>query len=183
MKLQLVIRYVGVGKRCSGCGRVREATRYTLRQGENKLQEYLLCDACQDKGYVIEFTAKPASSAAAKKERKKRIKISRKLEAGVAYDIGGRTQPGSGNQDAKADIRKVDEWRLEHKYTDSVKGRRIEVEELNAVIRHANMAGEWPGLVVNFRRLKRSFVVIPYELFLEIVEKLRDTIGKHRRSG
>jgi hypothetical protein len=183
MKLQLVIRYVGFGNRCNGCGRVRETTRYTLRQGENTLKEFLLCDACQDKGYVIEFTAIPPSSAVARKERRKRIKISRKLETGVAYDIGGRTQPGSGNQDAKADIRKVDEWRLEHKYTDSVKGFRVEVQALDAVIRHGNMSGEWPGLVVNFRRLRRSFVMIPYELFLEIVERVRDTIGKHRRSG
>jgi hypothetical protein len=172
MNLELVIRYLGFGKRCSGCGRVRETTRYEIRQGEQQLQEFLVCDACQDAGYVVKFQVHRPSTTT-KSERKKRIKISRKLEQGVAADIGGRTTPGSGNQDTKGDIRKIDEWRLEHKFTDSVKGYRLLVDSLSTVVHHANLAGEWPGLVINFRRLKRQFVVIPYELFLAIVEKLR----------
>lgn len=172
MTLELVIRYLGFGERCSSCGRTRETTRYTIRQGDVQLQEFKLCDGCQDKGFVIRFTPKKASTVTSG-ERRRRIKISRKLEQEVAEDIGGKTQPGSGNQDAKADIRKIDEWRIEHKYTDSVKGYRVQVDDLNTVIKHANMAGEWPSLVLNFRRLGRKFAILPYELFLEIVEKLR----------
>lgn len=172
MSLELVIRYLGMGERCSNCGRTRETTRYTIRQGNVQLQEFRLCDACQDDGFVVRFTPKRQSPSSTK-ERKRRIRVSRKLEKGVAEDIGGKTQPGSGNQDAKADVRKVDEWRIEHKYTDSVKGYRVLVDDLSTVIRHANLAGEWPALVLNFRRLGRKFAVVPYELFLEIVEKLR----------
>jgi len=73
----------------------------------------------------------------------------------------------------KADIRKVDEWRIEHKYTDSKMGYRLHVSSLSDVIKYANQAGEWPALIVNFRKLKRQFAIVPYELFLEIVEKLR----------
>jgi len=172
VNLELVVRYCGFGKRCSHCGRVRETTQYEIRQGENRLQEFLLCDACQDKGFVIKFQTK-RESAVTKQDRRKQIKISRKLEQGVAQDIGGRTTPGSGNQELKGDVRKVDEWRLEHKYTESTKGYRLEAEDLATVVHHANMAGEWPGLVINFRRLSRQFVVVPYELFLAIVEKMR----------
>jgi len=170
MKVDLVIRYLGFGKRCSGCGRVRETTRYVLKNGEDLLKEFLLCDACQDRGFIVSFDVKSPTEAASAKRR--RVKISRKLEREVAHDIGGKVQPGSGNQDAKADIRKVDEWRIEHKYTDSKAGFRLEVQSLAAVISHANLAGEWPAMVINFRKLARKFAVIPYELFLEIVENL-----------
>ena len=171
MKVDLVIRYLGFGERCSSCGRVRETTRYTLRQGEVELQQFLLCDKCQDAGYVINFEPKRPSTTTVK-DRRRRIKISRQLEQGVAEDIGGRTTPGSGNQDVKADIRKMGEWRLEHKFTDSMKGYRVLIDDLAAVVRHANLAGEWPGLIINFRRLKRQFAIVPYELFLAIVEKM-----------
>ncbi len=172
MAFELVIRYLGFGDRCSQCGRVRETTRYTIRQSEVLLQQFKLCDACQDAGFVIGFNPKRSSVERAK-DKKKRIKISRKLEKGVAEDLEGHTTPGSGNQDTKADIRKVDEWRIEHKYTESTRGYRLLVDDLSAIIKHANMAGEWPALVLNFRKLARQFAIIPYELFLEIVEKLR----------
>lgn len=172
MPFELVIKYLGFGERCSNCGKVRETTRYTIRQKENLLQQFRLCDACQDTGFVIRFNPK-SPRVDTSKDRKRRIKISRKLEKGVAEDLGGHTTPGSGNRDTKADVRKVDEWRIEHKYTDATRGYRLLVDDLSAVIKHANMAGEWPALVLNFRKLKRQFTVLPYELFLEIVEKIR----------
>lgn len=172
MNLELAIRHVGFGLRCSNCGKVRETTRYELRQGDQTLQDFLLCDSCQDKGFVVRFIPR-AMATITRHERKRRIKISRGLEKEVARDIGGKTQPGSGNQDAKDDIRRVDEWRIEHKYTDSQTGFRLLVESLAAVVRHANLVGEWPALVLNFRKLGRKFAIIPYELFIEITEKLR----------
>lgn len=172
MQFELAIKYAGFGERCSHCGKVRETTKYTLRQHSERLQYFKLCDACQDKGFVIAFSPKP-DSAEGVKERRKRIKISRRLERDVAVDLGGRTTPGSGNRDTKADIRKIDEWRIEHKYTDGTKGYRVLVEDLRSLVKYANMAGEWPAMVVTFRKLKRQFAIIPYELFLGIVEKLR----------
>ena len=172
MAFELVIRYLGHGDRCSNCGRTRETTRYTIRQDQVVLQQFRLCDACQDKGFAIKFNPKRETSDT-KQARKRRIKISRKLEKGVAEDINGRTTPGSGNRDTKADIRKVDEWRIEHKFTESMKGYRILIEDLAKIVKFANLAGEWPAMVLNFRRLKRQFAVVPYELFLEMVEKLR----------
>jgi len=171
MNVELVIRYLGFGKQCDGCGRVRETTQYELRQGERRIQEFLLCDLCQDKGYMVKFRlAQPTYVSA--KDRKRQIKISKKLEQGIADDIGGRTTPGSGNRDTKGDVRKMDEWRIEHKFTDSLKTFSLLVDDLAAIVRHANLAGEWPALVINFRRVKRQFTVIPYELFLAIVEKM-----------
>jgi len=172
MKLELVIRYLGFGKRCGGCGRIRETTRYELKRGEESLKEFLLCDSCQDKGFLIDFDVKSGVRESVS-TRRRRIKISQQLEREVAHDIGGKVQPGSGNQDAKADIRKVDEWRIEHKYTDSVSGYRLAAEDLAAIVRHANLAGEWPAMVINFRKLARRFAVIPYELFLELMENFR----------
>lgn len=180
MNVELVVRYLGYGERCSGCGRTKETTRFTIRKGEQLLSQYLLCDACQDKGYVVKFTI-PDERPDGKQARKRRVKLSRKLETGVAQDIGGHTTAGSGNQDEKADIRKIDEWRIEHKYTKSVMGYRLETKQLDTVIRHANMTGEYPAMVIDFRRLARRFVVLPYETFLEIVEKLRGSTTKHRR--
>jgi hypothetical protein len=171
MSLELVIRYLGYGERCSNCGRVRETTRYTLRQQEDQLEQFKLCDACQDRGFVIRFNAKPIRVDQTK-DRKRRIKISRKLEKGVAEDLGGQITLGSGNRDTKADVRKVDEWRIEHKYTDKLSFTLL-ISDLAAVIRHANRAAEWPAMVLNFRKAKRKFAIIPYELFLEIVEKIR----------
>lgn len=174
MAVDLVIRYLGFGERCSHCGKVRETTRYTLRQGDTQLQQFKLCDGCQDKGFVISFNPNPKPGPVdGVRERRKRVKLSRKLERNVAEDLEGRVTPGSGNKDTKADIRKIGEWRIEHKYTKNVKGYNMLVDDLRAIIRHANMAGEWPAMVVNFQKLKRQFTILPYELFLGIVEKLR----------
>lgn len=172
MNLELVIRYLGFGERCSHCGRVRESTRYTLRQGDELLQQFRLCDKCQDGGYVVKFTVR-SKHAMTKVVRQRRVKLSKKLEEGLAEDVGGHTTPGSGNQDTKSDVRVVDEWRMEHKYTESAKGFRVLVDDLSAVIRHANLAGEWPALILNFVRLKRRFAILPFEVFLELVEKIR----------
>jgi hypothetical protein len=171
MKMELAIRYTGFGNRCSNCGRSRETTRYELRQGDKILQEFLICDDCQDKGYVVQFEP-DRDPIITTKERQRLVKISRRLELGLAHDVGGKTQPGSGNQDAKCDVRLMDEWRLEHKFTNS-SSYSLKVADLATVVRHANLASEWPGLVITYRQQNRRFVVIPYELFLEIVEKMR----------
>ena len=179
---ELVIRHVGRGDRCNGCGRLRETTRYTIRKKDQMLQQFNLCDGCQDGGYSIQFDVPQMDGRTAGAVRRRQMRVSRKLEKELAHDVGGRTTPGSGNQDTKHDVRKVGEWRLEHKYTDSVSGYRMLVRDLRSVVAHGNLAGEWPGLVVNFRKLGRKFVTIPYELFLEMVDKVRVTLDNDRRS-
>ena len=182
MSFSLFIKFQGEGFNCSNCGRMRSTTKYQLRDGEVVMATFKLCDECQDRGYEVRFTPKsPGNERRLVNDherrdrllRKRRVRLSRKMEAGVAEDIGGHTMPGSGNtKHAKADIRKMDQWRLEHKFTDSVAGYRMLVEDLAAVVTHANLFGEWPGLIINFRKLKRSFVVIPYELFLWVKDIL-----------
>lgn len=186
LSLELGIRYVGFGLVCSNCGTVRETTRYVIRNAatEELLQEFLLCDACQDKGFVIRF--KPILANVGDYMRARRVRISQRLERGLAEDVGGKVQPGSGNKDAKGDVRIVGTWRLEHKYTDSLKSYTLLLRDLSAVIRHANLAGEWPAMVLTFRAVSRKFAVLPYELFLEFVERLRgkdkEPAEKNKRS-
>jgi hypothetical protein len=182
MSFKLFIKYLGEGYRCSNCGLLRSSTKYQLRlENDDKIAEFRLCDACQDKGYEVRFTPKEARDIAARDVqerrdrlmRKRRVKLSRRLETGLAVDVGGRTTPGSGNtKHAKDDVRVMDKWRLEHKFTDHLTQYSLKVADLAAVVRHANLAGEWPALVLAFRKLQRSFVVIPYELFLWVVEIL-----------
>jgi len=178
MRVDLVIRYIGYGKRCAYCGLMRETTRYTVRAGEEVLSEYLLCDSCQDNGHIVsldipcKYERKVVGRKMDKRRRKRIIKISRKLEEGVARDIGGFVTPGSGNQDDKDDVRKFGQWRIEHKFTDSAKSYSMAVRTLDAVVEHANLTGERPALVLNFRKLAKRFVVLTYDTFLEVVEKL-----------
>jgi len=153
---------------------LEDTTRYTLRDAtsEELEQQFLLCDVCAAHGYIVKFVVsrnEPGEST--KNERRRRVRISRKLETELARDVGGKVQPGSGNKDEKADVRVRGKWRIEHKYTDSASGYRVNVRDLNAVIRHANMAGELPALIMNFRTLdKRKFAVVPYEVFTQLME-------------
>ena len=190
--LSLLVKFQGDGFNCSNCGRMRPSTKYLLRNQDEVLSRFCLCDECQDKGYDVRFTPRSEvndrrwSDDHERQERllrKRRVTLSRKMETGVAEQVGGRRQPGSGNTShAKGDVRKMDHWRLEHKFTDSLSGYRLLVADLAAVVSHANLVGEWPGLIVAFRKLKRDFVVIPYELFLWVVEILDADPTINRRS-
>jgi hypothetical protein len=175
-ELELGVRYVGFGLSCNNCGKIRETTRYVLRNAQTGdiLQDFRLCDQCQDKGHVIKFVIQYADPASAKRAAR-RIHLSRSMERGLAADVGGKVQPGSGNQDAKDDVRVHGEWRFEHKYTDSMRSYSLHPSDLEAVARHANLMGEKPALVLNFRKLDKRFVTIPYDLFLELMEKLRES--------
>ena len=172
-ELSLAIRYTGYGLTCSNCGRLRETTSYTLSKSrtEELLQEFRLCDKCQDEGFVINFRTNLYGVTDHRAAR--RVRISQNLEKALAADVHGKVQPGSGNQDEKADVRVIGEWRMEHKYTDSAKSYTLQVRDLAAIVSHANMAGEWPALVLTFRKLNRKFVTLPYELFLELIGRLR----------
>lgn len=181
MKLELAIRYVGLRLTCNNCGRLKETTRYELRlpsSGE-LISEFRLCDSCQDSGFVMKFDV--GASSAQEFLRARRIQRSKKMETELAEDVHGKRQPGSGNQDEKADVRVMGSWRLEHKFTDSTKGYTLLVRDLSTVIKHANQANEWPALVTTFARLGRKFVTIPYEVFLELMEIERAARSERKR--
>lgn len=174
MKLDLFVQYIGYGKRCSGCGLTRETTRFVLRTGERIIGEYLLCDTCQDRGGSLRFNVNCRSVTSNRMAKRRTIKLSRKLEKGVADDVGGYTTSGSGNGDDKDDVVVRGEWRIEHKFTKSASAFSLKTSQLKAVTEHASASGERPALVIDFRRLAKKFVVITYDTFLELVEKLRD---------
>lgn len=174
MRVELTIRYVGKGLACNGCGRRKETTKYQLRNlrtGE-ALEEFQLCDGCQDKGFAIGFNTSfkdPKDYLAARRNRRSEV-----METELARDVRGKRQPGSGNQDEKGDVRVIGDWRLEHKFTDNVKGYHLLTEDLATIVRHANMANEWPAMIINFARLDRKFAVVPYEVFLILMEKAHE---------
>ena len=179
MIAELFVRFMGPGYNCTNCGKNRETTRYILAVGDIAQQEAYLCNKCCENGCSVKFTISK-SPVDTHLERRKRVKLSRKLEESLASDIGGRRQPGSGNKDAKGDVRVLDRWRLEHKYTDSYTQFILRVQDLAEIVRQATSAVEWPGLVITFRRLARRFVVIPYEIFLDIVENGYESVNNRR---
>jgi hypothetical protein len=176
--VELIVRFIGFGKQCSGCGKLRSTTRYTLRKTKSHelIQQFLLCDVCVAHGYVVEFVMRDAPAVSPKSERRKRIRISRDLEYGVALDIGGKVQPGSGNKDDKADVRVPGKWRIEHKYTDNISGYNMKISDLKALIGYASQAGELPALVTTFRTAGNlKFATIPYDVFIRLMEKAHES--------
>jgi hypothetical protein len=111
----------------------------------------------------------------------RRVKnTSRKRELEVAEAIGGRRQPGSGNQPfAKGDVRKKGDFRLELKECFGLEFKAHRVDLLDK-IRAECSRGEHPAVVVTFRdkgthQQLESWVMVPYEVWEE-----RIVAGKHR---
>lgn len=93
------------------------------------------------------------------------VRASVRQERRVAKQVGGRVQPGSGNQwSAKGDV-KTAEHLIECKTTDG-KGYRLTVEVLRKIETEAAKAGRRPVLQVEFRLERRRYAVIPWEEFL-----------------
>lgn len=97
---------------------------------------------------------------------------SRKRELEVAADIGGRRQPGSGNQPfAKGDIRKKGEFRVEHKDCYGLEFK-VNRRDLLDKIRSECSRGEQPAVVVTFRdkhthEQLEAWAMVPYEVWVE----------------
>lgn len=105
----------------------------------------------------------PGRSAPSKKIRKRSLKQERE----IAELVGGRTQPGSGNQThAKGDVRKKGKYRIEAKLTTSEQYtlKRSILDKISSECSY----GESPVLVIEFidgvtHRKKASYVVLPIE--------------------
>jgi hypothetical protein len=115
-----------------------------------------------------------------RKALKKGKKTSLKQELEIAEALGGRTQPGSGNQaGAKGDVRKKGELRVEAKFTcnDSFS---LKLDELYKIASECS-PGEKPLFVIDYlepgtRKLRDRYAVVPFHH----LEELRHAAGKHR---
>lgn len=99
----------------------------------------------------------------------KRVKVQEKR---VAEDLGGRRQPGSGNQwHAKGDV-KSPEFLIECKQTDKL-SYRLERAVLDKIETEAILAGKQALLQVEFHTPKGvdSYVVMSYDLFLQLARE------------
>lgn len=86
----------------------------------------------------------------------------------VADDIGGRTQPGSGNQEhAKGDVRLRGQLRYEHKST-TTGAYRLTLDLLTKIRSECGL-GESPAFGITFlnaRGIDDRWVCIPYEVWV-----------------
>lgn len=118
------------------------------------------------------------------RETKRRVKLSRKLESEVAEQIGGSAQPASGSSRLpgfKGDIRRMGEWRVEHKFTEALRSFNLKLTDLAHIIGIATEANENPALIVDFRRVGEAFAVIPFTLFTELIDAAKEHSRPIRR--
>jgi len=100
-------------------------------------------------------------------------KRSQAQEQTIARDIGGRTQPGSGNQShAKGDVRFKGKHRVEAKFTYG-KSYRVDLSDLQK-IRSEVVYPEKPAFIVDFIDkmtgvAQDQWALIPYADWLEYV--------------
>lgn len=165
------------GDRCQTCGRISDVTTIRINQTPIKI-----CLACQDRGVSLDFEMDVIDKLRGE-EAKKRIKRSRMLEQQMAQQLDGRRQPGSGNTRLAGyggDVRVIGKWRIEHKFTDSIKSYTLKLADLTHILEQARSGGEHPALVLLFRKLETSFVILPYEIFREICDELKNNfrLGK-----
>jgi hypothetical protein len=164
------------GQSCDNCHRISNtmAIDFVHRVGseERVLRRSLLCHNCIESGIEIDLNMEVAADPEKARESRERIKTSRRLERVLADDLGGRPQPGSGGTRLpgyKGDVRVFGRWRLEHKYTRSLKSYILHLFDLAKIVGLATEANERPALIVEFERAREAFAVIPYSLFKELV--------------
>lgn len=168
MKLTLDIRLVaaGYGSTCKKCRAVGHTTLLQVLQQDRVIAETNLCPRCIDTDTVVEVEVSvsdpPRGTRAYGVE-------SRRLEQVAARDLRASVQPGSGcslSASFKGDIRKQGKWLFEHKFTNSVKGFMLKLEDMAKVIRQTD-ATEHPAMIVEFRKIGERLVVVPFGTFQE----------------
>lgn len=176
MKLPLSVRVRDRrhGYACTSCKKIRTTQQIQLLVMGYVVQKARYCDVCIEKGMELQVTAEIDDFDARKKEKKKRVRTSQKLEKQRAADIGGRAQPGSGGtrlRGYKGDIRKMGSWRVEHKFTDALNNWILKLSDLAKIVQIAMEANENPALIIEFRRAREAFAVLPLALFLEMIDE------------
>jgi hypothetical protein len=105
---------------------------------------------------------------------------SRKRELQIAESIGGRRQPGSGNQPfTKGDVRRKGDFRVEAKECFGLEFK-VNRRDLLDKIRAECSRGEHPAVVITFRdkgthQELESWAMVPYQIWEE-----RIVAGKNR---
>ncbi len=143
--------------------------RFGVAIGENVSYTAWLCDECMKKHQEdMTFDVEPPKVDRRAPPDRRMQRTSRKRELEIAENVGGRRQPGSGNQPfAKGDVRKKGHLRLELKECFT-KEFKIHREDLLDKIRSECSPGEQPVVVVTFRERitheqLETWAILPYE--------------------
>ena len=149
---------------CKNCGNWAFTASYTVTVGTSTETSPPLCVACEGGEAVVDLPPPPPVLTGPPGRRVKAA--SARNERRVAEGIGGRTQPGSGNQPgAKGDVRKRGAYRVENK--DSYSNQFILRLAVLNKIRGECGTGEKPALVLTFMekntmRPRERWAIIPY---------------------
>lgn len=177
----LQVQEQGYGQCCDSCKRVTDTTviNFVHRVGseDNVIRRSQLCGFCIENGVEVDLNLEMEADPEKAKQARERIKTSRRLEHALADDLGGRAQPGSGNTRLpgyKGDVRVMGRWRIEHKYTDSLRSYKLQLLDLAKIVGIALEANEQPALIVEFARARESFAVLPYSVFKELADASND---------
>lgn len=188
--LTLRVAPLGYGKRCHGCKTVGRLIAFQVWQGDLLRRNVQLCESClgAETTADVSLQEEEDNNPLKVKENRRRIKRSRQMESALADKMGGRAQPASGSSRLsgfKGDIRKMGEWRVEHKFTDATKSWSLKLADLAKIISIAMDADEYPALVIEFTKAHESFAIIPLTLFLEIVDEddKHPAPARRRRKG
>lgn len=106
----------------------------------------------------------------------KRIDSSRKQERRLAKDLGGKVQPGSGNQwhskgDVKVKRKSGDRWLIEAKHTEK-KQFTLKEQVLKENILHATMEGAKSVVQVEFGN--NRYAIVEWHHFQDLLEKAEE---------
>ncbi len=163
---------------CSVCGSFTTCLTFTVFAGTGVERQTPHCTACLQAGQSEIFRVEQAKLESGRlPPSKKDKKLAQVQERKIAEDIGGRTQPGSGNQShAKGDVRKKGAFRIEAKWTKS--SQFTITREILGKINGECSHGEKPMVQLDFldrasSRPLESWVIIPYSDWLELTDEAR----------
>lgn len=154
----------------------------TVFAGNNFIKSAPFCELCfaeYEKDASFDIEQVETKSHGPPDRRTKRT--SRKRELEVAERVGGRRQPGSGNQPfMKGDVRKKGAFRIELKECFGLEFKVHRVDLLDK-IRSECSRGEHPAVVVTFRdktthQELESWAMVPFETW----ENYVNASGKDR---
>lgn len=150
---------------CSACHLAGMITIFTIMVGTSLESTPPLCAGCLRNQEEVTVDLEPPPPPQTTPPGRRVRKASQRQERRIAEAVGGRTQPGSGNQPgAKGDVRKRGEFRIEAK--TSFSNQYILTRSTLDKIRGECDRAEKPALVLDFadkithRRLD-SWTVIP----------------------
>lgn len=139
-----------------------------------------LCQSClfNPDGLVAEVEMTELAPGRRRPNFKKNKQRSLRQEVDIMEELGGRTQPGSGNQPgAKGDGRKKGELRVEAKFTEA-NSYSLKLDDLYKIAGEASF-GEMPLFIIDYlepgkRSLKDRFVVLHFNDLKGLLDAARN---------